>query len=95
MQEGYHPHCSLPATALSSYKKKKKKKIRQFQPGDLVLRKAFITTRREGFKKMNNVWESPYKVSTAGGKGSYTLTTMNDKEIDKQWKVYNLRKYYA
>ncbi|KAM2981301.1 hypothetical protein FF2_012625 [Malus domestica] len=67
---------------ISSYNKRAK--IRQFQPEDLVLRKAFITARREGSKKMNPIWEGPYKISKVGGKGSYTLATMNDKEIEKQ-----------
>ncbi|KAM2801730.1 hypothetical protein PS2_045127 [Malus domestica] len=78
---------------LSSYNKRAK--IRQFQPGDLVLRKAFITARREGSKKMDPIWEGPYKISRVGGKGSYTLATMNDKEIEKQWNAYNLRKYHV
>ncbi|XP_068314956.1 uncharacterized protein [Pyrus communis] len=38
---------------LSSYNKRAK--IRQFQPGDLVLRKTFITARRKGSKKMNPI----------------------------------------
>ncbi|CAL2239346.1 unnamed protein product [Prunus armeniaca] len=36
---------------LTSYYNKKAK-IRQFQPGDLVLRKTFITAPRQGSKKM-------------------------------------------
>ncbi|KAM1329291.1 hypothetical protein ACFX2F_013473 [Malus domestica] len=77
---------------ISSYNKRAK--IRQFQPGDLVLRKVFITARREGSKKMDPIWEGPYKINRVGGKGSYTLATMNDKEIEKQWNAYNLRKYH-
>ncbi|XP_068305037.1 uncharacterized protein [Pyrus communis] len=46
---------------LSSYNKKAK--IWQFRPGDLVLRIASITTRREGSKKMALIQESPYKIS--------------------------------
>ncbi|KAM2860023.1 hypothetical protein COP2_025369 [Malus domestica] len=78
---------------LSSYNKRAK--IRQFQHRDLVLRKAFITARREGSKKMDPIWESPYKIIKVGGKGNYTLATMNDKEIKKQWNAYNLRKYHV
>ncbi|KAM1497262.1 hypothetical protein ACFX11_031704 [Malus domestica] len=66
---------------LSSYNKRAK--IRQFQPRDLVLRKAFITARKEGSKKMDPIWEGPYKISRVGGKGNYTLATINDKEIEK------------
>ncbi|XP_008245026.1 PREDICTED: uncharacterized protein K02A2.6-like [Prunus mume] len=59
----------------------KRAKIRQFQPGDLVLRKAFITAQRQGSKKMKPNWEGPYVISRSGGRGSYTLDTMDGKEI--------------
>ncbi|KAM1404782.1 hypothetical protein ACFX2I_013233 [Malus domestica] len=67
---------------ISSYYKRAK--IRQFQLKDLVIRKSFITTEEKDSKKMNLIWEGPYKVSREGDKGSYTLTTMSDKEINKQ-----------
>ncbi|KAM1981744.1 hypothetical protein ACFX15_038197 [Malus domestica] len=54
----------------------KRAKIRQFQYEDLVLRKAFITARREGSKKMDPIWEGPYKISRVGGKSNYTIATM-------------------
>ncbi|XP_070669012.1 uncharacterized protein [Malus domestica] len=67
---------------LSSYNKRAK--IQQFQLGDLVLRKAFITTRREGSKKMNLIWECLYKISKVDGKSNYTLATMKrKKKIEK------------
>ncbi|CAL9005075.1 unnamed protein product, partial [Prunus brigantina] len=44
----------------------KRAKVRQFQPGDLVLRKAFITTPRQGSKNMNPNWEGPYVIISAG-----------------------------
>ena len=78
---------------LSSYNKRAK--IRAVPTEDLVLRKAFITAHREGSKKMDPIWEGPYKISRVGGKGNYTFATMNDKEIEKQWNTYNLRKYHV
>ncbi|KAM2308355.1 hypothetical protein EV2_031251 [Malus domestica] len=78
---------------ISSYNKKAK--IRQFQPEDLVLRKAFITACREGSKKMDPIWVGSYKISRVGSKSNYTLATMNDKEIEKQWNAYNLKKYHV
>ncbi|KAM1773897.1 hypothetical protein ACFX12_043336 [Malus domestica] len=78
---------------LSHYNKRAK--IRKFQPEDLVLRKAFITARREDSKKNAPIWECLYKISRVGRMSSYTLTTMSNKEIDKQWNAYNLRKYYV
>ncbi|KAM0966112.1 hypothetical protein ACFX2C_021925 [Malus domestica] len=59
----------------------KRAKIRQFQLGDLVLRKAFITSSIECSRKMDPIWECLYKINKVGGKGSYTLATMNDKEM--------------
>ncbi|CAL9019626.1 unnamed protein product [Prunus brigantina] len=72
----------------------KRAKIRQFQPGDLVLRKAFITAQRQGSKKIKPNWEVPYVISWSRGRGSYTLDTMDGKEIPRQWNAYHLRKYY-
>ncbi|KAI5327430.1 hypothetical protein L3X38_026826 [Prunus dulcis] len=68
----------------------KRVKIRQFQPGDLVLRKTFITTSRQGSKKINPNWKGPYVISWSGGRGSYTLDTMDGKEIPRQWNAYHL-----
>ncbi|CAL9022511.1 unnamed protein product [Prunus brigantina] len=72
----------------------KRAKVRQFRPGDLVLRKAFITAPRQGSKKMNPNWEGPYVISRSGGRGSYTLDTMDGKQIPRQWNAHHLRKYF-
>ncbi|CAL8168130.1 unnamed protein product [Prunus armeniaca] len=68
----------------------KRTKIRQLQPSDLVLRKAFITAQRQGSKKIKPNWEGPYVISRSGGRGSYTLDTMDGKEIPWQWNAYYL-----
>ncbi|KAI5328253.1 hypothetical protein L3X38_027650 [Prunus dulcis] len=47
---------------LTSYYNKKAK-IKQFWPGDLVLRKTIITSPRQGSKKMKPNWEGPYMIS--------------------------------
>ncbi|CAL8153080.1 unnamed protein product [Prunus armeniaca] len=69
----------------------KRAKIRQFEPGDLVLRKAFITAQRQGSKRIKPNWEGPYVISQSGGRGSYTLDTMDGKEIPLQCNAYHLR----
>ncbi|CAL2254387.1 unnamed protein product [Prunus armeniaca] len=46
----------------------KRAKIRQFQPDDLVLRKAFITAQRQGSKKMKSNWEGPYVINRSRGR---------------------------
>ncbi|CAL2259684.1 unnamed protein product [Prunus armeniaca] len=78
---------------LTSYYNRRAK-IREFQPGDLVLRKIFITTPRQGSKKMKPNWEGPYVISRSGGRGSYTLDTLEGKEIPRQWNAHHLRRYY-
>ncbi|TQE05895.1 hypothetical protein C1H46_008578 [Malus baccata] len=52
-----------------------------------------MTTIRKGSKKMAPIWKGQYKISQVSGMGSYTLTTISDKKINKQWNAYNLRKY--
>ncbi|KAI5343386.1 hypothetical protein L3X38_011262 [Prunus dulcis] len=69
-------------------------KIRQFQPGDLMLRKAYITAQRQGSKKMKPNWEGPYVISRSGGKGCYMFDTIEGKEISRQWNAYHLQRYY-
>ncbi|XP_068315016.1 uncharacterized protein [Pyrus communis] len=66
---------------LSSYNERVK--IWQFQPEDLVLRKAFIITHRKGTKKMDPIWEGPYKISRVGDKSNYTLATMKQQKYRK------------
>lgn len=41
----------------------KRAKVRQFQSGDLMLKKAFIIAQRQGSKKMKPSWEGLYLVS--------------------------------
>ncbi|KAI5351583.1 hypothetical protein L3X38_004474 [Prunus dulcis] len=74
---------------LKSYYEKRAK-VRQFQPSDLVLRKAFITALRQGSKEMNPNWEGPYVISQSRGRGSYTLDATNGKEIPRQWNAHHL-----
>ncbi|XP_070667596.1 uncharacterized protein [Malus domestica] len=82
--------CEHTITLIATYQQQflsnynKRAKIRQFQLRDLILRKAFITARREASKKMDPIWEGLYNISRVGCKGHYTLATMNDKEIKKQ-----------
>ncbi|CAL2237041.1 unnamed protein product [Prunus armeniaca] len=45
----------------------KRTKVRQFQPGDLVLRRAFILVQRQRSKKMKPNWEGPYMISRSRG----------------------------
>ncbi|KAM2344900.1 hypothetical protein ACFXTH_008849 [Malus domestica] len=74
--------CEQTITCITTYQQQlissynKRAKIWQFHPEDLVLRKAFITTCKEGSKKMDPIWEGQYKISRVGSKSNYTLATM-------------------
>lgn len=61
----------------------KRAKVRQFQPRDLVLRKAFISSQRQGSKEMKPSLEGPYMISRSGGRRSYTLITLERKAIPR------------
>ncbi|KAM2564585.1 hypothetical protein TB2_012856 [Malus domestica] len=74
--------CEQTITCIAAYQQQlisnynKRAKIRQFQPEYLVLRKTFMTACREDSKKMDLIWEGPYKINIVGGKSNYTLSTM-------------------
>jgi len=61
--------CDKVITLIATYQQQllsnynKRARIRQFQPRDLVLKKAFITARWECSKKIAPIWESLYKIS--------------------------------
>ncbi|KAM2228099.1 hypothetical protein ACFXTI_014832 [Malus domestica] len=56
---------------------------------------SIVTDNDKEIEKMDHIWKGPYKISRVGGKGNYTIATINDKEIEKQWNTYNLRKYHV
>ncbi|KAI3682855.1 hypothetical protein L1987_83177 [Smallanthus sonchifolius] len=51
-------------------------RIRRFQVGDLVLRKAFQNTTNPNDGKLAPKWEGPYLIDSEAGKGAYWLATM-------------------
>ena len=68
--------------------------IRQFLPGDLVLRKVMDHKKVPGEGKLGPNWEGPYRVTSALGNGAYYLTDLAGKSIPRPWNVANLKKYY-
>ncbi|KAL0411632.1 UNVERIFIED_CONTAM: hypothetical protein Slati_3752900 [Sesamum latifolium] len=63
---------------------------RNFQVGDLVLRKAYGPV-----GKLDPKWEGPYKVVEIINGGAYKLQQMNGKSVPPTWNVANLKKYYT
>ena len=51
-------------------------RIRKFQVGDMVLRKAFQNTTNHADGKLAPKWEGPYLIEAEAGNGAYRLLTM-------------------
>ena len=69
-----------------------KVKIRQFQFGDLVMRKAHPY---EIESKLSPKWTGPFRVNKAKGNGSYKLETLEGGPIPRSWNATNLKFYFS
>ncbi|XP_068474966.1 uncharacterized protein [Phaseolus vulgaris] len=69
-----------------------KVKIRQFQVGDLVMRKAHPY---EIENKLSPKWTGPFRVTKAKGNGSYKLETLEGGPIPRSWNATNLKFYFS
>ncbi|KAL0463124.1 UNVERIFIED_CONTAM: Retrovirus-related Pol polyprotein from transposon opus [Sesamum latifolium] len=75
---------------ISSYNRRVKS--RNFQVGDLVLRRADAL---KPIGKLDPTWEGPYKVTSVLGKGAYELEDPEGRPLPRPWNVHNLKKYFA
>ncbi|KAD3067148.1 hypothetical protein E3N88_35028 [Mikania micrantha] len=66
-------------------------RIRRFQVGDLVLRKAFQNTTNLADGKFAPKWEGPYKIESEAGKGAYRLTNMEGEPLPRSWNAIHLK----
>jgi hypothetical protein len=69
-------------------------KARQFEVGDLVLRKVTIATKNHTQGKLGPNWEGPYKVIEIHRRGTYHLEAMDGKWLPHPWNIEHLKKYY-
>ncbi|XP_068486807.1 uncharacterized protein [Phaseolus vulgaris] len=69
-----------------------KVKPRQFQVGDLVMRKAHPY---ELENKLSPKWTGPFRVTNAKGSGSYNLETLEGGPIPRSWNAANLKFYFS
>ncbi|XP_068486481.1 uncharacterized protein [Phaseolus vulgaris] len=69
-----------------------KVKLRQFQVGDLVMRKAHPY---ELENKLSPKWTGPSGVTKAKGNGSYKLETLEGGPIPRSWNAANLKFYLS
>ena len=69
-----------------------KVKPRQFQIGDLVMRKA---QEYELENKLSPKWTGPFRITEAKGNDSYNLETLEGGPIPRSWNAANLKFYFS
>lgn len=85
---------------LSSYQQRlaqsynRKVKTREYEPGDLVLRKVVGSIKDQNAGKLTPNWEGPYRVTATVGAGAYYLEDLEERPLPRPLNVYNLRTYY-
>ena len=67
---------------------------RDFQVGDLVLRKVMGVAKDPTQGKLGPNWEGPYRVTSWQRKGTYHLETLEGQKLPHPWNIEHLRKYY-
>ena len=67
---------------------------RDFQVGDLVLRKVMGATRDPSQGKLGPNWEGLYRIASWQRKGTYHLETLDGRKLQHPWNTEHLRKYY-
>ncbi|KAL0413600.1 UNVERIFIED_CONTAM: hypothetical protein Sradi_1561700 [Sesamum radiatum] len=70
----------------------RKVKPRDFQMGDLVLKKVEVS---KHVGKLDLGWEGPFKVTEVKKMRTYKLQDLEGKDLPRPWNVYNLKKFYA
>ena len=67
---------------------------RDFQIGDLVLRKVMGAAKDPSQGKLGPNWEGPYRITSWQRKGTYLLETMDGRKLQHPWNTEHLRRYY-
>ena len=67
---------------------------KDFQVGDLVLRKVIGSTKDTSQGKLGPNWEGPYRVTSWHRNGTYHLETLNRQKLHHLWNTEHLKKYY-
>ncbi|RDX78443.1 Tf2-8, partial [Mucuna pruriens] len=62
---------------------------RDFQEGDLVLRKATLGAEKN---KLTPKWEGPFKIAEKVGRGAYRLEHLDRRRIPRTWNASSLRR---
>ena len=67
---------------------------KDFQVGDLVLRKVMSSARDLTQGKLGPNWEGLYRIMSWQRKGTYHLETLDRQKLPHPWNIEHLRKYY-
>ncbi|XP_075675179.1 uncharacterized protein LOC142644453 [Castanea sativa] len=67
---------------------------RDFQVGDLVLRKVLDAAKDASQGKLGPNWEGPYSIISWHRKGTYYLEILDGKKLSHPWNTEHLKKYY-
>ena len=67
---------------------------RNFQVGDLILRKVMGAARDPTQGKLDPNWEGPYRVISWQRKDTYHLEMLDEQKLPHPWNTKHLRKYY-
>ncbi|XP_076916054.1 uncharacterized protein LOC143575620 [Bidens hawaiensis] len=70
-------------------------RVRRFQVGDLVLRKAFQNTTDPKDGKLAPQWQALYNIEAEVGKGVYQLLSMDGRILPKSWNAVHLKLYFV
>ncbi|GKV02675.1 hypothetical protein SLEP1_g15073 [Rubroshorea leprosula] len=73
----------------------KRVRARQFQVGDLVIRKVGLTNAYSHMGKLAPNWEGPYMVISIQRPESYRLADLQGRPLPFIWNIHNLRKFYS
>ncbi|XP_075670258.1 uncharacterized protein LOC142640032 [Castanea sativa] len=71
-----------------------KVKHKDFQVGDLVLRKVLGATNDASQGKLGPNWEGPYRIISWHRKRTYYLETLDGRKLSHPWNTEHLKKYY-
>ena len=67
---------------------------KDFQIGDLVLKKVMGVAKNPAHVKLGLNWEGPYKITLWQRKDTYHLETLDGRKLHHLWNAKHLRKYY-
>ena len=67
---------------------------KDFQVGDLILRKVTGATRDPSQGKLEPNWEGPSRIISWQRKGTYNLETFDEQKLHHPWNTELLKKYY-